>query len=116
MFGILGIKQISEREVANVAIETQARTAENYAFTKKPFYSPKEVARIVGCSDQHILNAIEDDKLFALKISPRITRVPLNALMRYLGAPEDISRMIKPDHEVKPYDNDLLRAERAAKG
>ncbi len=99
-----------------MAIETRTRTADDYAFAKKAFYSPKDVARIVDCSDQHILDAIDAGKLFAVKISPRVIRVPLNALMRYLGAPADIRRTIKPDDEVKPYDNDLLRAERAARG
>jgi len=115
-FGIFGISNVSQREVVNVAIGTPTKTAENYAFTKKPFYSPREIARILDCSDQHILDAIDDGKLFALKLSPRVTRVPLNALMRYLGAPEDIHRTIEPDQAVKPHDDELLRAERAAKG
>lgn len=59
-------------------------------FERKPFYSPAEVGRIAGISDQTVLDRIHDGRLYAARLGPRLYRIPLGALLQFLGAPPEI--------------------------
>lgn len=47
------------------------------------YYSPKEVAEILGISDDAVLDLINRGDLPGLRISPRITRIPIAAFDRW---------------------------------
>lgn len=59
-------------------------------FERKPFYSPSEVAVILGVSAQTVRDWIHDDRLFAVRLSERLYRIPLGALLQRLGHPARI--------------------------
>ena len=96
-----------------IATDVAPRPVESYAFEKKPFYAPKEVAEIMGCSKQHVLNEINAGKLYARRISARVTRVPLAAFIIYLGAPPQVTWIIDPDGEDDGFFEELERKELA---
>ncbi|TMF62184.1 MAG: helix-turn-helix domain-containing protein, partial [Chloroflexi bacterium] len=50
-----------------VAARTGKRP-EDFSFERKAFYSPAEVARILGVSDQTVLDLVHEDRLFAVQI------------------------------------------------
>lgn len=43
------------------------------------YYTPKEVAEILGISDDAVLDLVNGGSLPALRVSPRITRIPIAA-------------------------------------
>jgi excisionase family DNA binding protein len=43
------------------------------------YYTPKEVAEILGISDDAVLDLVNRGDLPALRVSPRITRIPIAA-------------------------------------
>jgi excisionase family DNA binding protein len=45
----------------------------------KLYYTPREVATILAISDDAVLDLINRDELPALRVSPRITRIPIAA-------------------------------------
>ena len=45
----------------------------------KLYYSPKEVAEILDISDDAVLDLVNRGSLPALRVSPRITRIPIAA-------------------------------------
>jgi excisionase family DNA binding protein len=45
----------------------------------KLYYTPKEVAEILAISDDAVLDLIRRGTLPALRVSPRITRIPISA-------------------------------------
>ncbi len=45
----------------------------------KLYYTPKEVAEILDISDDAVLDLVNRDALPALRVSPRITRIPIAA-------------------------------------
>ena len=47
------------------------------------YHSPKEVAEILGISDDAVLDLINRGDLPGLRISPRITRIPIAAFDRW---------------------------------
>jgi excisionase family DNA binding protein len=51
----------------------------------RPFYSPAEVAALVGLSSSTILNYIHAERLAAVKLSERTYRIPRKAVLRLLG-------------------------------
>lgn len=61
-------------------------------FERKPFYSPAEIARVLGISTQTVLDRIHDGSLYGVRISARIYRIPLAAFMQLLGEPPRIRR------------------------
>lgn len=65
-----------------------------FEFEKKAFYAPTEIAKILGISTQTVLDRIHDGSLYGVRISPRIYRVPLGALMQFLGEPPRIRRRV----------------------
>ena len=95
-----------------MALRQTLKTADTFAFEKKAFYSPAEVARILGVSDQTVLDRIHDDKLFAVQLSARIYRIPLAALLQFLGLPPEIRRVVRPNAKVPRTDRDWDARER----
>lgn len=59
-------------------------------FARKPFYTPAEVARILKISDRTVLERIHRQELYAVQLGPRLYRIPLGALLQFLGAPPEI--------------------------
>lgn len=47
------------------------------------YHTPKEVAEILGISDDAVLDLINRGDLPSLRISPRITRIPIAAFDRW---------------------------------
>jgi excisionase family DNA binding protein len=45
----------------------------------KLYYTPKEVAEILAISDDAVLDLVNRGSLPALRVSPRITRIPIAA-------------------------------------
>lgn len=62
-------------------------------FERKPFYSPKEVGQILGISTQTVLERIHSSDLYGVRISERIYRIPLAALLVFLGEPPRVRRV-----------------------
>ena len=49
----------------------------------KLYYTPREVAEILAISDDAVLDLVNRGSLPALRISPRITRIPIAAFDRW---------------------------------
>ncbi len=64
-------------------------------FERKAVYSPTEIARILGVSTQTVLDRIHDGSLYGVRLSPRIYRIPLGALMIFLGEPPHVKRIVR---------------------
>ena len=64
----------------------------NLDFERKPFYTPAEVAELLGISDQTVLERIHEGQLFAVQLGPRLYRIPLGSVLQFLGAPPSITR------------------------
>lgn len=54
------------------------------AFERKPFYTPTEFARIVSMSSDRVMDLIHAGTLPAVRISQRIYRIPLAAVLSTL--------------------------------
>ena len=52
----------------------------------RSFYSPSDVADLVGVSSSTILNYIHTGRLLAVQLSERTYRIPRKAVLRLLGA------------------------------
>lgn len=89
-----------------MAIRTPTRHLAELTFERKSFYSPAEVASILAISDQTVLERIHEGKLFAVKLGPRLYRIPLGALLQFLGAPPSVRRSVNPDVKVSPETDD----------
>jgi len=61
-------------------------------FPAKPFYSPAEVAHILGVSDSHITNLVGKGSIAAVRLSPRVIRISYGTLMGLVGEPLPIRR------------------------
>ena len=70
-------------------------------FPAKAFYSPAEVAHILGVSDSHITNMVKSGAIEAVRISPRIIRISYGTLMRLIGQPLDVRRVALTADEVE---------------
>ena len=49
----------------------------------KLYYTPKEVAEILAISDDAVLDLVNRGSMPALRVSPRITRIPIAAFDRW---------------------------------
>lgn len=49
----------------------------------KLYYTPREVADILAISDDAVLDLVNRGSLPALRVSPRITRIPIDAFDRW---------------------------------
>lgn len=56
-------------------------------FEHKAFYSPAEVASILGVSVSYVNSQVEKGAIDAIRLSPRVTRIPYAALMILVGTP-----------------------------
>lgn len=65
------------------------------------YYTPKEVASILGVSDDTVLDLVNSGALPALRVSPRVTRIPIVAfdLWRSGYKPRRRSVTIRPARE-----------------
>lgn len=90
-----------------MAIDTRARQAIALDFERKPFYSPAEVAHILGISDETVRKRIEDQTLYAVHVGPRLLRIPLAALMLFLGEPARVRRSRDPRARIDALTDDL---------
>ncbi len=76
----------------------------------RAFYSPAEVARIAGVHPSTVLSWIRTGRLYGLRLSPRVYRVPLASAVRLLE-PE---RFRPPRTIERPFSRvNLARIERA---
>lgn len=57
-------------------------------FERKAYYSPKELAAILGVHRTTIDRYIRDGKLRAVKLSARTYRIPLGAVLRLVSLEE----------------------------
>jgi excisionase family DNA binding protein len=55
------------------------------------YYTPREVATRLRVSPTTVMRAIHEDRLFAVRVSERVYRIPVGALVRFeRGEPEHI--------------------------
>lgn len=94
---------------------TSARNAtrRELEFERKPFYSPSQIAQILGISTQSVLDRIHEDKLYAVRISPRIYRIPLAGFLQFLGEPPPIRRTVRRVRRLPDWDRTLATEERS---
>src|SRR5258708_14360683 len=71
---------------------TEAPNAPSLDFERKPFYSTVDVAKIAGISDTTVLARIHSGELFAVQLGPRLYRIPLGALLQFLGGAPSIRK------------------------
>lgn len=67
-------------------------TKRRYSTMEKRFYSPSDVAHMLGVSTSTVLRLIHDGNLPALRVSERIYRIPEPAFERFQsgGAPPEV--------------------------
>jgi excisionase family DNA binding protein len=82
-------------------------------FQRKPYYSPAEVAEIVGLNTETVLRHIRSGVLPAARLTARTYRVPYGALMQWL-MPETapVVRKLKGKAEPRPRRRQLATASR----
>ena len=56
-------------------------------FEHKAFYTPAEVASILGVSVSYVNAQVDKGLIDAIRLSPRVTRIPYGALMALVGTP-----------------------------
>lgn len=76
-------------------------------FPVKPFYSPAEVADILGVSDTHVHTLIGRGQLQAVRVSPRVTRIPYGSLASIIGRPLAVRRSVLRAEDVKAIEAQL---------
>ena len=66
-------------------------------FQMQAFYTPDEVAALLRVHVTTVRDWIRSERLFAYRISERVSRVPLGALMELLGEPQPVvHRILNP--------------------
>jgi excisionase family DNA binding protein len=80
------------------------------------FYSPVELARIAGVHRSTVLNWIRSRRLYAMRLSPRVYRIPLGSAVRLLE-PERVrpTRILKRPNariSIDRFDRELAREHR----
>ncbi|MEO6349597.1 MAG: helix-turn-helix domain-containing protein [Candidatus Limnocylindrales bacterium] len=84
----------------------------------RPFYTPQEVALLLGVSSTTVMSRIHDGALPAVRVSDRIYRIPVPAYERFVSteaSPEfavkfrHVKRVRKLGEAIVPTD-DLVRA------
>ena len=61
-------------------------------FERKAFYTPAEISDLLHVHVSTVRDWIHADRLFAYRLSERVYRVPLSALMELLGEPSSVTR------------------------
>lgn len=82
---------------------------------EKPFYSPKEIADLLGVHPSTVLNYIRGGQLYAIRLSERTIRIPNRALRRFLdeGRPRhslvrDAAEFDMSEAELEPEQPELV--------
>ncbi len=70
-------------------------------FQKQSFYTPEEVAGIFRIHVSTVREWIRTDHLFAYRLSERVTRIPLSAVMDLLGEDQPVTHRILTAAEEK---------------
>ncbi|MGH2379589.1 MAG: helix-turn-helix domain-containing protein [Candidatus Limnocylindria bacterium] len=65
-------------------------------FERKAFYTPAEVAAILQVSTQTVRDWIHHGRLYGIRLSERIYRIPLGALLLRLGEAPRVTRKVHP--------------------
>jgi excisionase family DNA binding protein len=60
-------------------------TSETRASTAKRFYTPQEIAALLGVSSTTVMARIHDGALPAVRVSDRIYRIPVPAYERFIS-------------------------------
>jgi excisionase family DNA binding protein len=74
----------------------------------KPFYSPGEVAEILGVSVSYINSRIERHEIDAIRLSPRVTRIPYGVLQSLIGKPLSVTVEQRSAQERQDERDELL--------
>jgi len=69
-------------------------------FERKDFYSPAEMSDIIDVHPMTVREWIGQGKLYGIKLSERITRIPLGALLEFLGQPLPVTREVMSQEEA----------------
>jgi excisionase family DNA binding protein len=80
-------------------------------FERKAFYSPAEIAKVIGVSTQTVLDRIHDGSLYAFRLSPRIYRITLASFMQFLGEPPRIKRITRKVKRLPDWDREFAHEE-----
>jgi excisionase family DNA binding protein len=83
-------------------------------FEHKAFYSPSEVATILGVSHSYVTDSIRVGRIAAVHVSPRVTRIPYATLMALLANPLPIRRRRMTPAEIKAVSQSLVEEDVAA--
>ena len=70
-------------------------TSGTTALTARRFYTPQEVARLLGVSPTTVMSRIHDGALPAVRVSDRVYRIPVGAFERF------VSTAPVPEFEVR---------------
>ena len=81
-------------------------------FERKAFYSPSEIAKILGVSTQTVLDRIHDRSLYAFRLSPRIYRITIASFMQFLGEPPRIKRITRRVKRLPDWDREFAHEEK----
>jgi hypothetical protein len=66
-------------------------------FEKKPFYSPSEVSVLLDVHPTTVREWMAEGRLYGIRLSERVTRIPLGGLLEFLGQPLPVT-----DGEITP--------------
>lgn len=80
-------------------------------FERKAFYSPAEIAGILGVSTQTVLDRVHDGSLYGVRLSPRIYRIPLGGFLQFLGEPPRITHRTRKVKRLPDWDRELAEEE-----
>jgi len=69
-------------------------------FERKAFYTPAEISDLLHVHVSTVRDWIHADRLFAYRLSERVYRVPLSALMELLGEHGTVTRRELPADEA----------------
>ena len=62
-------------------------------FQMQAFYTPDEVADLLRVHVSTVREWIRSERLFAYRISERVSRIPLGSLMELLGEPQPVAHV-----------------------
>jgi excisionase family DNA binding protein len=79
---------------------TTTQIGQRLEFERKAFYTPAEISDLLHVHVSTVRDWIHADRLFAYRLSERVYRVPLSALMELLGEQGAVSRRELPADEA----------------
>ena len=78
-------------------------------FEHKPFYTPTEVAAILGASHSYVTDAIRQGRIEAIHLSPRVTRISYATLLALIERPLPIRRTRMTTADIEAVSRSLRR-------